>query len=604
MHLDVRHRSNERNVVLRRSSRARLSGTVIFSLLLAALAVSPAQADTHGQLPPVEPAGGSALSTAPSTASTSTSLPTSIAGPWGALGSDGSGDGALNGNVNALAVHGNDLYAGGYITDVGGVAGANMIARWDGMSWSGVGPAYSLNGQVEAIAVSGSNVYVAGRFTDAGGNAKADYVARWNGRKWSALGSNAAGTNGALNAEVDALAISGSDVYIGGRFTNAGGHAKADYVARWNGSAWSSLGSNAAGTNGAIRPLPEKPLPGVFALAVSGTDLFVGGAFINVAGILEADNLARWSGSSWFAMGSGDVNTGSGAIDGAVDALAVSGTDLYAGGSFVNVGTLAGDYVAKWNGNAWSALGSGVPDDGAIWNGNVYALAVSGTDLYVGGEFYNAASISTADRIARWDGTNWNAMGSGGPDGGAIGGVVNALAVTDSGDDLYVGGGYWDTAGIATSDYVSLWGPEVVIRRPDARIRIGSGSYVGNNFYGTTGGDQSVTRSVAAGRTITFDISAQNDGNRSDRYTFKASGAAAPAYTVKYFRGTTNITAEVVAGTYETSPLAPGATYVITAKVTIKSTAAAGSKVTRLVTLTSVATGAKHDAVRFVAKRS
>ena len=41
-----------------------------------------------------------------------------------------------------------------------------------------------------------------------------------------------------------ALAISGSDLYLGGDFTNAGGIAGADKVARWNGSSWSSLGSS------------------------------------------------------------------------------------------------------------------------------------------------------------------------------------------------------------------------------------------------------------------------------------------------------------------------------------------------------------------------
>ena len=36
--------------------------------------------------------------------------------------------------------------------------------------------------------------------------------------------------------------------------------------------------------------------------------------------------------------------------------------------------------VRKWNGSTWNALGSGVDND-------VNALVVSGSDLYVGGEF-------------------------------------------------------------------------------------------------------------------------------------------------------------------------------------------------------------------------
>ena len=541
-----------------------------------------------GEAPRFAPAAGSAL--------------TSIAGPWSGLGSDGSGDGALNGRVDAIAVSGTDLYVGGNITNVGGIAGANYIAKWDGRGWSAVGAPYAIFGQVQAIAISGTDVYAGGRFTDAAGIAKADYVAKWNGSAWSGLGSNGSG-DGALNNWVQALAIDGTNLDVGGFFTNAGGVATADYVAKWNGSAWSGLGSDGSG-GGAIAPSPNAPAPAVFALAVSGTDLFVGGSFIDVAGISEADNMVRWNGSNWFAMGSGDVNTGSGAVEGAVYALAVSGADLYAGGGFTNVGTLAGDYVAKWNGSVWSALGTGTPDGGAIWNGNVYALAVAGTDLYVGGEFYDAAGISTGDRIARWDGATWNAMGSGGPDGGALNSVVNALAVSPASADLYVGGEFSDAAGIATADYIALWGPPVVVRRPDGRIRLGAGVYVGNNVYNTTGTSQSRTGSALRGDSITFGISIQNDGTNDDRFLVKATGAARSAYSVRYFRGTTDITTAVVAGTYKTTTLARGATSLITARVTVKSTATAGSSVTRLVTLISVGDGARKDAVMFIGKRS
>ena len=76
------------------------------------------------------------------------------------------------------------------------------------------------------------------------------------------------------------------------------------------------------------------------------------------------------------------------------------------------------------------------------------------------------------------------------------------------------------------------------------------------------------------------------------------------AYAVKYYAGRTDITAKVVAGSYRTASLAAGAAVLITLKATTKTTAAAGSTVTRLVTITSVGSGSKKDAVKFVAKRS
>ena len=75
-------------------------------------------------------------------------------------------------------------------------------------------------------------------------------------------------------------------------------------------------------------------------------------------------------------------------------AMVVDGSgNLYIGGSFANVGEVVANRVAKWNGSAWSALGSGL-------NGQVAALAVSHTDLYVGGDFTIAADKVSA-HVAR-----------------------------------------------------------------------------------------------------------------------------------------------------------------------------------------------------------
>jgi hypothetical protein len=73
----------------------------------------------------------------------------------------------------------------------------------------------------------------------------------------------------------------------------------------------------------------------------------------------------------------------------AVRALAVSGTNVYAGGDWFT--------IAKWDGSSWSALGSGM--SGSISPSiapTVYALAVSGSDLYAGGSFYTAGGKVSA----------------------------------------------------------------------------------------------------------------------------------------------------------------------------------------------------------------
>jgi hypothetical protein len=170
----------------------------------------------------------------------------------------------------------------------------------------------------------------------------------------------------------------------------------------------------------------------VSALAVVGTDLYAGGYFTTPDGT-AAKSIAKWNGNAWSALGAG--------IDGEVLALAVMGTDLYAAGWFPTAGGTEVNHIAKWNGSTWSALGAEISTNTIC----VYALAVSGTDLYAGGGFTSAGGTA-ANYIAKWDGSAWSALGSG------MNSEVYALAV--AGTDLYAGG-YFSTAGNKVSGYAA-----------------------------------------------------------------------------------------------------------------------------------------------------
>jgi hypothetical protein len=108
------------------------------------------------------------------------------------------------------------------------------------------------------------------------------------------------------------------------------------------------------------------------------------GGFFTTAGGTAANQIAKWDGSSWSALGSGIGGT-SGTYP-AVEALAVFGSDVYAGGYLTIVGGSGANSIAKWNGNSWTALGSGIggPSDAYPF---VSALAVSGSGVYAGGYF-------------------------------------------------------------------------------------------------------------------------------------------------------------------------------------------------------------------------
>src|SRR5688572_24664144 len=94
-------------------------------------------------------------------------------------------------------------------------------------AWNALGS--GLNENAYANAVDGTDIYVGGAFTNAGGDANADRIARWDGASWSALGTG-------LNGTVHTIATNGTDIYVGGAFTNAGGDANANYVAKWDGT--------------------------------------------------------------------------------------------------------------------------------------------------------------------------------------------------------------------------------------------------------------------------------------------------------------------------------------------------------------------------------
>jgi hypothetical protein len=150
------------------------------------------------------------------------------------------------------------------------------------------------------------------------------------------------------------------------------------------------------------------------------------------AGGISANYIAKWNGSSWSALGSGLNNW--------VYSIAISGSDVYFGGDFTQAGGISANYIAKWDGSSWSALGSGVDN-------SVVAIAISGIDVYIVGYFTQAGGVSSS-RIAKWNGSSWSALGSG------LNNHVRTIAI--SGSDVYVGGGFTQAGGIS-ANYIAKW---------------------------------------------------------------------------------------------------------------------------------------------------
>lgn len=205
-----------------------------------------------------------------------------------------------------------------------------------------------------------------------------NHVARWDGSSWSLLGNG-------FDDSVYAIALGEGDIlYAGGAFTTADS-ASNNCIAKWDGSSWSALGT------GIHQELFGSSY--VNDLAAIGGALYVGGRFDRVGGIY-ANNVAKWDGIEWSALGSG-ISLGGYPY---ISTLAVIGNDLYVGGSFWSAGGVAANNVAKWNGSSWSALGSGVY--GSTYHA-VRTLAAHGNNLFLGGVFMTAGSKPSVN-IAIW----------------------------------------------------------------------------------------------------------------------------------------------------------------------------------------------------------
>jgi trimeric autotransporter adhesin len=199
---------------------------------------------------------------------------------WAPLGT------GCDSSVGALASWRGELFVGGAFTNAGGVP-AFHLARWDGVQWYGVGdgllgnldPDEPEEPRIIAMAANDQNLFVAGRF-HIGGSILATNIARWDGTNWYSIGLPFRNPDDAVYA----LAVRDNLLYVGGIWSDESGKS-VPLLRRWDGSTWTSLGSGMYH--------PASGFGSVHALTHTGGELFVGGRFSWAGGKASA-NIARW----------------------------------------------------------------------------------------------------------------------------------------------------------------------------------------------------------------------------------------------------------------------------------------------------------------------
>lgn len=351
-------------------------------------------------------------------------------------------------DVQALATDGQVVFAGGEYLPIYPYDTSFSLGRWQDNQWSRIAAGSNglVEGKVYAIAAQGSNLYAGGFLTQAGSIAISN-VARWDGAQWNAMGGGVYMSAG--GGDVAAIAVSGSDVYVGGWFDRAG-TLTASNIARWDGAAWHALG---IGVNSDVK-----------AIAVDGNNVYVGGAFTTAGGI-TVNHIARWDGSQWHAMGSGTSGT--------VNAIAVQGQNVYIGGQFIYASNQVANLIARWDGSSWQPLGNGLGSYIAV-----HSIRTAPEGVYAAGLFRPVFGQYSAYNIALWNGSNWTNLGSGIQEG-----WVNDVLPLDN--RLFAGGQFW-LAGNNYSDGFAIWNRQAetaVLDIGESPVAPGSTIYLYGKYF-------------------------------------------------------------------------------------------------------------------------
>lgn len=182
------------------------------------------------------------------------------------------------------------------------------------------------------------------------------------------------------------------------------------------------------------------------AVTVDGSDMYVGGDFTTITADDAMSRIARWDGTQWHALGQG--------VDNRVYGIVVVGSNVYVTGrvteAYNSDGTaVAVAGVARWDGTEWHALGTGLEGPSATLG---FAMVAGGGIVYVGGSL-TAAGGNAVNNIAAWDDAaqSWSAVGGGFTD------VVRTLAYDDATDALYAGGSFDVVTDGDQFNFIAMW---------------------------------------------------------------------------------------------------------------------------------------------------
>jgi hypothetical protein len=343
--------------------------------------------------------------------------------------------------VKVLAVWRGNLVA------AGGTGNTPVIQIWNGTSWTALSQPPSVRVVRSMVSFYGSLCIGGSASNQSPSTGQLD---RWDGTSWSTM---AQASDTIYTLAVRQFSLTLSSMYVGGAFTTING-VNASGVAVTGGTTFSAVGSGM----GTCLELNVRPiLSGTAIVARSFSTPFVrqlsGSTFVAMgdthlnsltfyangyhgARWFSTDACQRYDGSQWVPV------RGPGMV-GEVRALAASGNDMILGGTFATISGVTMNRIARWNGTTFQALGSGL-----LANSIDALLSLDNGDIVAGGQFLSAGGLPPF-HIARWNGTTWSVLGQGMSD------PVLALCKMPNGD--IVAGGSFIVAGGVPCARIARW---------------------------------------------------------------------------------------------------------------------------------------------------
>ena len=278
------------------------------------------------------------------------------------------------------------------------------------------------NNQLNAVAsIAASDVWAVGSADNAAGNAQ-PLAEHWDGTSWSIVATPAVVT-GNLSA---VAAISTNDVWAGGGFllSSRGNTAQFEH---WNGRKWTVAKSPA--TTATINGMA----------ATSSNDVWAVGDIVSTSTGAAQTFIEHFDGKRWAVVPSPDASTQSNLLDGVT---AISATDAWAVGDFLNASGVFQTLTEHWDGTSWSIVTS--PAGPGLQNGLLGATAVSSSDVWAVGD------SGSGTLIEQWDGTSWTVVPSPSP-AGTLANPLFGVAAVSATDIWAVGQSQNGTSGIPST---------------------------------------------------------------------------------------------------------------------------------------------------------